>query len=495
MKCFNELRRRIQERRTRQPHQPRLHTYFGRQLILTAGQLLLSFVLLGALFVGVLFNYLVRINGESLRTTAEAVANLASAYSTMGKLENIQNLRISLTFASEVSGTDAVICDDSGTVILCSCKQFPCPHLGLTGSPELLDSIPDEGTGATGTLNGLYDEQRYILLRPLYSRSTGEKLGTIIVSVPTLDTHQLLRRMMSIFIYTALLILLMAILLSSMLAQRQSRPVKAIASAARRFARGELSVRVSPSNTTAEMAELETAFNNMASSLEQSENLRRDFVANVSHELKTPMTTIAGFMDGMLDGTIPPELHPKYMKSVSDEVRRLSRLVRSMLEISRLQSAQIQKQKFDICELMSRVLITFEQKISARELQVQFQAPDKAVYVMGDPDNITQVVYNLLENAVKFSSIGAPLTLTVKPAGGKAVISVQNVGPTIPPEELRLIFDRFHKGDHSRGMDKEGMGLGLYLVKTILAAHGEDITVTSADGLTTFTFTLSLARG
>ena len=467
MKCFNELRRRIQKRRTRQPHQPRLHTYFGRQLILTAGQLLLSFVLLGALFVGVLFNYLVRINGESLRTTAEAVANLASAYSTMGKLENIQNLRISLTFASEVSGTDAVICDDSGTVILCSCKQFPCPHLGLTGSPELLDSIPDEGTGATGTLNGLYDEQRYILLRPLYSRSTGEKLGTIIVSVPTLDTHQLLRRMMSIFIYTALLILLVAILLSSMLAQRQSRPVKAIANAARRFARGELSVRVSPSNTTAEMAELETAFNNMASSLEQ-----------------TPMTTIAGFMDGMLDGTIPPELHPKYMKSVSDEVRRLSRLVRSMLEISRLQSAQIQKQKFDICELMSRVLITFEQKISARELQVQFQAPDKAVYVMGDPDNITQVGYNLLDNAVKFSSIGAPLTLTVKPAGGKAVISVQNVGPTIPPEELRLIFDRFHKGDHSRGMDKEGMGLGLYLVKTILAAHGEDISVTSADGLT-----------
>ena len=160
MKCFNELRRHIQERQPHQPRQPRLHTYFGRQLILTAGQLLLSFVLLGALFVGVLFNYLVRINGESLRTTAEAVANLASAYSTMGKLENIQNLRISLTFASEVSGTDAVICDDSGTVILCSCKQFPCPHLGLTGSPELLDSIPDEGTGATGTLNGRYDEQR-----------------------------------------------------------------------------------------------------------------------------------------------------------------------------------------------------------------------------------------------------------------------------------------------------------------------------------------------
>ena len=479
---------------SRKPRSPRLHTAFGRQLLVTAGLLLLSFVMLGASFVGLLYNYLVRINAESLRTTADAVASLASAYSTMGNLEEIQDLRISLTFASEVSSTDAVICDTNGTIILCSCKQFPCVHLGMTGSKEMLDALPDEGTTTTGTLSGLYDEERYVLLRPLYSRHTGEKLGTMIVSTPTVDTHVILRRMMTIFIYTALIILTIAIFISSFLTQHQSRPLKAMANAARRFARGDLSARVEPSNTTVEVAELETAFNNMASSLEQSESLRREFVANISHELKTPMTTIAGFMDGMLDGTIPPELHPKYMKAVSDEVRRLSRLIRSMLELSRLQSAQVQKKRFDICDLMGRVLVTFEQKISAKELQVDFQVPDKAVYVMGDPDNITQVVYNLVDNAVKFSSQGAPLVLSVRPSGGKAMVSVQNIGQTIPPEELKLIFDRFHKGDYSRGMNKDGMGLGLYLVKTILAAHGEDITVTSADGVTTFTFSLTLAR-
>ena len=462
---------------------------------MTAGLLLLSFALLGASFIGLLYNYLVKSNEDSLRTTYNAVSSLTSAYSTMGHLEDMQDLRISLTFASEVSGADAVICDDRNTVILCSCKRFPCTHLGMTGSSELLDRLPDEGVTITGVLNGLYTEERYILLQPLISRHTGEKLGTAIVSLPTADTHRLLRRMMAFFTYTALAILLLAILFSSVLARRQSKPLNDMANAARRFARGEFSVRVEPSNTTAEVAELETSFNNMAASLEQSETLRREFVANVSHELKTPMTTIAGFMDGMLDGTIPPELHPKYMRAVSDEVRRLGRLVRSMLELSRLQSAQMQKQKFDICELLGRVLITFEQKISARELQVDFQVPDKAVNVLGDPDSITQVVYNLLDNAVKFSSIGAPLTLSVKPSGGKANISVQNIGPTIPPEELSLIFDRFHKGDHSRGMDKDGVGLGLYLVKTILAAHGEDIRVTSADGMTAFTFTLTLARG
>ncbi len=475
-------------------HTPRLQSYFSRQLLSTVSILLLSFTLLGTFFIGLFFNHLEGINTDSLRTTADAVSSLASAYSNMGDLEDIQDLRISLTFASEVSGTDAVICNDQGVIILCSCKRFPCEHLGMVDEDNMLAELPDEGLVSTGHINNLYDEARYVLMQPLYSEHTGERLGTMIVSSPTGGTHELIQRLMAIFIYTALIILLLTILLSSVLAKHETRPLKVMANAARRYARGELSVRVPPSYTTLEIAELESAFNSMASSLEQSEHLRREFVANISHELKTPMTTIAGFMDGMLDGTIPQELHPKYMKAVSDEVRRLSRLVRSMLELSRLQSAEVQKRRFDICELMGRVLITFEQKISDRELQVDFQVPDKAVNVMGDPDNITQVVYNLVDNAVKFSSVGAPLTLSVRTSGGKATVSVTNIGQTVPPEELKLIFDRFHKGDYSRGMNKDGMGLGLYLVKTILAAHGEDITVTSADGVTTFSFTMTLAK-
>ncbi len=484
MKCF----------RKRQKRAPRLYSYFSRQLLTTVSILLLAFTLLGTFFISLFFNHVSNMNTASLRTTADAVSSLASAYSTMGDLEDIHDLRISLTFASEVSGTDAVICDDNGVIILCSCKRFPCQHLGMADEGNTLAMLPDEGMISTGRISNLYEDERYVLMQPLYSKHTNERLGTMIVSAPTGETHQLMQRLVAIFLYTALIILLLAVLLSSVLAKRETRPLKVMANAARRFARGELSVRVPPSHTTVEIAELESAFNSMATSLEQSESLRREFVANVSHELKTPMTTIAGFLDGMLDGTIPPELHPKYMRAVSDETRRLSRLVRSMLELTRLQSAQVQKVKFDICELMSRVLVTFEQKIDAKELQVDLQVPDKAVNVMGDPDKISQVVFNLLDNAVKFSTQGAPLTLAVKTSGSKANISITNIGQTIPPEEQKLIFDRFHKGDYSRGMNKDGLGLGLHLVKTILASHGEDIAVTSADGVTTFTFTMTLAK-
>ena len=228
----------------------------------------------------------------------------------------------------------------------------------------------------------------------------------------------------------------------------------------------------------------------------QSETMRQEFTANVSHELKTPMTTIAGFMDGMLDGTIPREKYAYYMQTVSDEVKRLSRLVRSMLDISRLKSTgeEIVKSRFDVTETLGRTLLAFEQKIEEKRLDVQVNMPEKAVYVMANEDAITQVIYNLIDNGVKFAEPGTPFLLTVAVSGGKALVSVADTGPEIPPEELPLVFDRFHKSDKSRSQHKDGVGLGLYIVKTILGSHGEDITVTSRGGLTTFTFTLALGR-
>ena len=241
------------------------------------------------------------------------------------------------------------------------------------------------------------------------------------------------------------------------------------------------------------MEELTVAFNNMATGLAKSEVQRREFVANVSHELKTPMTTIAGYMDGMIDGTIPAELHLQYMTRVSDEVRRLSRLVRSMLEVSRIQDQGIpeeKKRRFNICESIGRILLTFEQRINVKSLDVEVQMPDNGVGVWAEEDSITQVIYNLIDNAVKFCDEGGALYLQVESDGVKATVSVANTGQTIPEAELPLVFDRFHKTDKSRSRDREGVGLGLYIVRTIVATHGENISVTSRDGVTRFSFTL-----
>ena len=230
---------------------------------------------------------------------------------------------------------------------------------------------------------------------------------------------------------------------------------------------------------------------------EYAERNRREFTANVSHELKTPMTTIAGYTDGILDGTIPPEQEKEYLRIISDEARRLSRLVRRMLEVSQLQSRDLTRTKapFDVCESMRRVLISMEKKITDRGLDVDADIPDSGIMVLGDNDLITQVIYNLLENATKFARKGSALYLGVTTLNGKALISVRNEGDTIPAEEIPLLFERFHKSDKSRSEDKDGVGLGLYVVKTILDQHKEHIAVTSENGLTTFTFSVTLAGG
>ena len=246
-----------------------------------------------------------------------------------------------------------------------------------------------------------------------------------------------------------------------------------------------------------EISTLAEAFNSMADSLAKVESQRSEFIANVSHELKTPMTTISGFAEGILDGTIPPEREKEYLQIIVSETRRLSRLVRRMLDLSRLnalaENSVTAQETFDLTEIMSQVLISLESKITSRKLDVDVQMPQEKLMVWGDPDAVTQVCYNLLDNAAKFAAPDSTITVQITKKDGKAVISIRDLGATIPPDELPLLFDRFHKADSSRSMDRDGVGLGLYIVKTILNNLKETINVTSEDGVTQFTFTLTLA--
>ena len=209
------------------------------------------------------------------------------------------------------------------------------------------------------------------------------------------------------------------------------------------------------------------------------------------------MTTIAGFADGILDGTIPPEDERKYLISIRDETRRLSRLVKEMLGVSqaRARAADLSRRSvFDISELIVQTLLSFEARATKKNLDVDPQLPDNPILVWADKDAITQVIYNLLDNAVKFAAPDSCLILKLYKDNGKAYVSIKDFGETIPPDDLPFIFDRFHKSDRSRSLDKEGVGLGLYLVKTIINSHDEDIAVKSEDGMTEFVFTLPLAE-
>ena len=279
--------------------------------------------------------------------------------------------------------------------------------------------------------------------------------------------------------------------------RHMARPLDEIASASRKFARGDFSVRVKQTeDPTDEMGALIESFNKIADSLEQAEKRRSEFIANISHELRTPMTTISGFADGILDGTIPQDKQEKYLRSIRDETRRLSRLVREMLSVSQARAKAADpssRTNFDLTELVLQILLSFESRATKKGLDVDPQLPDDHLMVHADKDAITQVIYNLLDNAVKFADRDSCLVLRLYKDNGKAYVSVKDQGETIPPDDLPFIFDRFHKSDRSRSLDKDGVGLGLYLVKTIINSHDEDIAVKSENGMTEFVFTLPLA--
>jgi len=480
-----------------------MKTIYGRQFALMASVVLLSFALLGGSFMSLSYQYILSEKRETLERNAATVADM-TAYA-LRELKDatltsayIQNNLISLAGIADagiiITTTDGVVAlavgNNGSLQSFLQGRQVDAGVVSTAGSEAGFTGMSD--------LGGLYGDRRYVVGIPIKVESLFLEpytAGIVFMSSDTNNLAAVWRETAAIFLMSALAVILLACFLVSVTSKQQSRPLHNIADAARQFGHGDLDVRVDVGKREDEIGELAEAFNTMADSLAKSEERRTEFIANVSHELKTPMTTIAGFADGILDGTIQPEREREYLQVISSETRRLSRLVRSMLDISRLHSGEegAAQSEFDVGEVLVRVLVSLEGKINAKELTVDTDLPQEPAMVWGDPDAITQVCYNLLDNAIKFSRRGGALGLEIKLKGPKACISISNEGETIPSEELSLIFDRFHKSDRSRSLDRDGVGLGLYIVKTILNNHRENITCTSEDGVTKFTFTLTKA--
>ena len=475
-----------------------MKTTFSRTLFPAAIILLAALLLVGTGFQVLVRNYMDESAIESLKSDGSAISSLASAYYAEGSLSDRAFLT-NLSVISQVTDSDAVICNATGQLVLCSDAPLGCEHPSMVIDQTYLQNVlKSDYLTDTGMINGLYSDARYVVSLPIHD-PFGRAIGIVIVSSPMTQTRLLLDRMSDIFLFVSVLVVLVAMLLITLFARQQAQPLREMAKAARAFGHGQLNARVQVDKSSPEeVQELALAFNNMASSLQKSEYQRQEFVANVSHELKTPMTTISGMVDGMLDGTIPPEKQKHYMRLVSDETKRLSRLVRSMLDISRLQDQggipDEKKIRFDLCECAGQVLITFEQKITSKNINVDVDMPAHPVFTMANQDYIVQVIYNLLDNAVKFCPEGGTLGLRIRLGSNKAYIAISNDGATIPAEELPLVFDRFHKIDKSRTQSRDGWGLGLYIVKTIVDSHGENISVSSQNNVTEFTFTMPLVN-
>ena len=477
----------------------RFQGLYWRQLFVTAGMVMLTLFLLGTSFFSLSYNYARSQQSDELLDRAEIMSRLSVDYLESGRYLNIEDLRNDpgfqqlASFGATVSDVQFMICNTEGHVLLSTDENLSGKVVTM---PEgMTREILEEGsTSGRDDLDGLYEQKRMVVGVPVVNRDTDRTVGVVYAVSLSTSADTMWQGFVGLFFMTAFVVLMIAFMASSITAMRQVQPIREMVQATRQYAEGDFDVRMKDYGQRDEMGELAASFNNMAESLQQTERQRREFIANISHELKTPMTTIAGYTDGILDGTIPPENERQYLQIISDESRRLSRLVRRMLDVSQLQVMDPLKSgsHFDICESMRRVLISMEKKITDRHLDVDADIPEEPILVRGDNDMITQVIYNLLENATKFAREGTTLYLGVTTIDGKARVTVRNLGDTIPAEELPLLFERFHKSDKSRSEDKDGVGLGLYIVKTILEQHKEKINVTSENGVTTFAFSLSM---
>ncbi|PYG86833.1 signal transduction histidine kinase [Ruminiclostridium sufflavum DSM 19573] len=324
--------------------------------------------------------------------------------------------------------------------------------------------------------------------------SSGKQItiAAVYLHTPVPEVQRLQFSVFRLFMISGGLAILIAILLVYVFSVKFTRPLKQINQAAKKIAGGEFSNRLVV-NSKDEIGQLADSFNHMLDDLQELEEMRRGFIANVSHELRTPMTSIRGFVEGILDGTIPPDRQRNYLFIVKDEAIRLSRLVSDLLDLAKMEAGEMNLniKQFNINELIRICVIKLETLITSKNLEIEANFAIDNLFVTADKDSIERVIINLLHNAVKFSNENGKIILETVKNKEKVLISVQDTGIGISEEDIKRIWDRFYKTDKSRGKDKTGTGLGLAIVKNIINEHNQDIWVESKVGEgTKFTFTL-----
>lgn len=375
-------------------------------------------------------------------------------------------------------------------------------NTGVMGQPgvrsEIAEDFAELKAGKTPPVVSIFNNaagtQAVAISMPILLN--GDVAGAIVIYTELKDLDKSLSVIYGQLINSAVISMLLALILVYTLSRYMVKDITKISVAAKRLSKGDFTTRVNL-KTKNEVGQLAATFNDMAEDLQKLEGLRISFVANVSHELRTPLTSIQGFVQGILDGAIKQEEQETYLNTVLAETKRLNLLITDLLELSKVESGKfpLNMRIFDINELMCRCLITFEQRIETKKIDVEVLLEGERLYVNADPDRIAQVVTNLLDNAVKFSKTGGKLTIRTQVYDDKVYASVKDTGEGIPQGDMPFIFEQFYKVDKSRGRKVQGTGIGLSIVKKIMDQHGEKIWVESKPGEgSVFTFSLKAEK-
>ena len=458
-----------------------------------------TLMVLGIVLMGcsewVLFkNYFARDRYETLdqvvgvtRRTAQYLAQQAA----LPEGDELDALNTKLEIIGESAEAYLFFTDNDGRVLIAS-------------SPEMLTApaVPDEmmkkaaASGADyyhvfGTLDGVLTEKSYITVSEMCDER-GSQSGWIFLCSSGRQLTEFKQQFWSNFLLSACVMLLCASILTKLLMRKLTDPLQKVTDAAQRFGGGDLSVRVEGVEGEGEVADLARTFNRMADNIQTNDNSRGQFMGNIAHELRTPMTTIKGFIDGMLDGTIPPEENQRYLAIVSQETGRLARLVQNMLDITKLEAGEvpIHAKNYDLWQTVTDVVLSDEQRIEDGKIDIQGLG-GPPLMICADPDFVHQVVYNIVDNAIKFTPAGGVISFAAEKHGNMVEVRIENTGAGIAPEALPFVFERFYKEDRSRGMNTRGSGLGLHICKILINLSGGQIHAESEEGKwCRFVFTL-----
>ena len=476
---------------------------FSKYLVAFILIILVSFIMLSGIITSIIQGYATEEAEKSLVSSSDSIAS----HLIDKNVEDIGEYFLIDTIVASVinldKSLDVIIVNENWDIVLTTYGAEPdqkgnrTPIKGSLGkiNPDYFTKKnaekADEYLMHHGDLGGIAKEPSIACARAV--TTGGVNRGYIIASSAAVNNDNLIGMTRRTVINSSAWVMLAAVIAVYFITERINHSLRNMTTAAKKFAKGDFSVRVTVSGED-EVSELGNAFNNMAESLEKIETMRSSFLAGVSHDLRTPMTTIAGFIEGITSGAIPPEKHDYYLGVIAAEVHRLSRLVSQLLDISRIESGdrKFTFENFDVAELARIVLISFEKNIDDKKLEVEFDTEQEYMPVYADSDAIHQVLYNLCHNAIKFANDGGKFRIKIAKSDNREVkISVFDDGQIIPKEEIGMIFERFYKSDKSRGLDRTGVGLGLYICKTIIKSHDQDIYVESTEGVgTEFSFTL-----
>lgn len=472
---------------------------FKKYFSLTVGVVMLSLVFLITVFAVFMVNFHSSEKKSMLTDSCNSFREI-SRIKLFNQRELIAIMNDVTSIVSDVNNTQFMLSTKSGETIYCSCdihKAYQtCEHTKFVLPKHILDNTLEEKSYyEIGNFGGNIKASFYTYATLLPYDNFSDELVLVAFS-PSSSLISFFFDILRMFLLSLIVTIIIMFFAVYYTTYRLTKPLALMSEAAGCMAKGDFSRRI-PVTTDDEVGELAVAFNEMTDSLIQLESTRRSFVANVSHELKTPMTTIGGFIDGIIDGTIPSEKHSEYLGIVSSEVKRLSRLVQSMLSLSRLESGEMKANftEFDISNKLIEIVIAQQQRIEAKKIAIVGLDELPKQTVVADMDLIHQVIYNLVDNAVKFTEDEGRIDFNVSSTKNRVYFSVRNSGDGIDAEDLPHVFERFYKTDRSRSAVKESTGLGLYIAKTIIDIHHGKITATSVPSkYTEFSFYIPIRK-